>query len=96
MTEKDRPEPSPESESTRVISQSFELEGIAFSWWAVDDGPSLVTVSSQWFGRKSEFCDNADEAAARGIAAAILKEHAARAEDVRAQLRERADRRTVR
>lgn len=36
---------SADHESTRVISRSFELGGVAFSWWAVDESPSLVTVS---------------------------------------------------
>ena len=44
----------PDHASTRIISQTFELEGVVFSWWAVDESPSCVTVSSQWFGTQTE------------------------------------------
>lgn len=81
--------------STRIITRSFEMEGIQFSWWAVDESPSLVTVSSQWFGRKSEFTNSDTEAMARKLAASILEEQQEKAEVVRAQLKEKADRRTV-
>lgn len=81
--------------STRIVSHSFELDGIPFSWWAVDQSPSLVTVSSQYFGRKAEFHPEGDEATARKMATAILDEHFEKAERIRARLRQRMERRRV-
>ena len=85
-----------ESGSTKIISQSFELEGIDFSWWSVGESPSLVTVSCRWFGRKSEFRADGNEESAKEIARAILVEHRKKADDVRAKLQEMSDRRQVR
>lgn len=84
-----------ESGSTKIISQSFELEGIDFSWWSVGESPSLVTVSCRWFGRKSEFRPEGNEEAAKEIARAILRDHQKKADEVRAKLKEISDRRQV-
>lgn len=87
--------PDKDHASTRVISHSFELEGIRFSWWAVDESPSLVTVSSQWFGSKSEFTRSQVEAKARELAARILGEHREKVQEIRALHERRAERRSV-
>jgi hypothetical protein len=73
---------------TRVVSRTFELDGISFSWWAIDDSPAFVTVSSQWFGSKAELTEGDPEAFARTLAEQILGEHRRRADSMRS-LREK-------
>jgi len=81
--------------ATRIVSKTFELDGIEFSWWAVDDAPAFVTVSSRWFGSKSAFAKSDPEATARRLAESIVAQSREKADQVRAQLKARADRRTV-
>ena len=59
--------------TTRVISKTFQLEGIQFSWWAVDESPAFVTVSSQWFGSRTGFANKDPEAMAHKLAESIVR-----------------------
>jgi hypothetical protein len=59
---------------TRLISRTFVLEGVTFSWWAIDNSPTLVTVSSDGFGRKANVTDSDPEATAKLLAMEILQE----------------------
>lgn len=95
MNEEDTAEYETDHVSTRVVSRTFELDGVHFSWWAVDEAPSLVTVSSQWFGSKSHVTNSDAESTANRLAAMILAEHQEKAMQVRAMLARRSGRRTV-
>jgi len=61
--------------STRFLSRTLELEGVKFSWWAIDEAPSFVTVSSQLFGSKSGFTRDDPEAFASQMAEKLLRAH---------------------
>jgi hypothetical protein len=71
---------NPDCTFTRVVSKSFELDGVKFSWWAIDDSPALVTVSSKWFGGKADIADCEPEEFAKKLAAQLLRERKERAE----------------
>lgn len=59
---------------TRLISRTFVLEGVTFSWWAIDTAPALVTVSSDGFGRKANVTHSDPEAFAKQLARQILRD----------------------
>jgi hypothetical protein len=71
--------------ATRIVSKSFELEGIEFSWWAVDQGPAFVTVSSKWFGSKSAFSHRDPEATAKRLAGMIINQYRSQVDAIRTQ-----------
>ena len=81
--------------STRIICRTFRLDGFQFSWWAVDEGPALVTATNQWFGSKNAVTHGDVETKARDLAAQILEEQKEQVQEVAARLEERAARRTV-
>lgn len=83
--EKDADWESPDSTFTRVVSRTFEIEGVTFSWWAIDESPALVTVSSQWFGNRAELTEGDPETFARQMATRLLKERTERIERMREQ-----------
>lgn len=61
--------------STRFLSETFELEGVKFSWWAIDEDPTFVTVSSELFGTESGFTRKPPEALAKRLAENLLRSH---------------------
>jgi hypothetical protein len=72
----------PEHIATRIISQrELEVEGVVFQWWAVGDGPALVTVRAKIFGSRSNFTDEDVAEFAAALAKSILVDHYARAAD---------------
>ena len=81
---------NPDCTFTRVVSRSFELEGVKFSWWAIDDSPALVTVSSKWFGGKADIADCEPEEFAKKLAAQLLRERKERADAFAARQDDRA------
>jgi len=85
----------PDHVSTKVVSHTFEYDGLKFSWWALNEAPALVTVSSQWFGSKSGFANKDPEAMARQLAGQIVTEYKAKADEVKKLLKAREDRRNV-
>jgi hypothetical protein len=85
----------PDFTATRLVSKSFELDGMEFSWWAVDDSPAFVTVSSRWFGSRSAVAMSDPETTARQLAESIINQFQSQAERIRAQLKEQKSRRTV-
>lgn len=82
-TEDDQDPKNLDETITRVVSRTFVLEGVTFSWWAINDSPAFVTVSSQWFGTKAELTSSDPEAFARELAASLLSEHYRRAAALR-------------
>jgi hypothetical protein len=64
---------------TRLISRTFVLRGVTFSWWAIDNAPALVTVSSDGLGRKADVTHSDPEATAKQLALEILQDRDTRA-----------------
>lgn len=93
--EESRPPSGKNFESTRIISNSLELDGIHFSWWAVDNNPSLVTVTSEQLGSRCEFAHGDAGDAAIKLAQELLEEKDDEANAIRARKREREKRRKV-
>lgn len=69
---------------TRVVSKSFELEGVTFFWWCIDDdNPAFVTVSSRSLGSRADVTSSDPEAFARKLAGQLLDERRRRAAAMR-------------
>lgn len=86
MSDKDEATVSQEDPAatfTRVVSKTFEIEGVMFSWWAIDEAPALVTVSTQWFGNRAELTHQDPEQHARQMAKRLLDERRRRVEALR-------------
>lgn len=70
--------------STRVIGRrELTVDGAPFSWWAVGERPTLVTVRSVVFGSSSEFTEDEPSKCAQVLARRILTQHYDRADRLR-------------
>ena len=62
--------------STRIISQrELNVDGVPFSWWAVGERPTLVTVRTPIFGALSDFTDGDVAVFAEALAKKLLADH---------------------
>lgn len=57
---------------TRIVSQELAVDGDRFAWWAVGNGPILVTVSHPVLGRKAEFTSDDPKQFATKLARQLL------------------------
>lgn len=57
---------------TRIVSEELAVDGDRFAWWAVGNGPVLVTVSHPILGRKAEFTTGEPKRFAESLARALL------------------------
>ena len=70
--------------STRIISQrELNVDGVPFSWWAVGERPTLVTVRTPIFGALSDFTDGDVAVFAEALAKKLLADHFARNQNAR-------------
>ena len=58
---------------TRVVSDELEVDGDRFGWWAVGNGPVLVTVSHPILGRKAEFTTGDPKRFAESLARSLAE-----------------------
>jgi hypothetical protein len=71
----------PEQISTRIIGQrELVVDGVPFQWWAVGDGPTLVTVRAPLFGSLTEFTNGDVAEFATELAKRLLTQPPARSE----------------
>jgi ABC-type transporter lipoprotein component MlaA len=60
--------------STRVLSDEITVDGDTFGWWAVGNGPVLVTVSHPILGKKADFTRDNPKEFAVTLAMALLRQ----------------------